>query len=72
MPSPSQNATTRSASGSLAQSPRTHRLIVCRETPVRRETSVPVQARMARASLSARRTKVANAIFRAAAVSVTP
>ena len=71
-PRPSQKATTRSASGSLAQSPRTQRLMVCRETPVRRETSVPLQARVARASSSARRTKVAKAIFRALAVSVTP
>ena len=71
-PRPSQKATTRSASGSLAQSPRTQRLMVWRETPVRRETSVPLQARSARASSSARRTKVAKAIFRALAVSVTP
>ena len=70
-PRPSQKATTRSASGSLAQSPRTQRLMVCRETPVRRDTSVPLQARVARASSRARRTKVAKAIFRALAVSVT-
>ncbi len=70
-PRPAQNATTRSASGSLAQSARTQRLIVCRETPVRRDTSEPLQARVVRASSSALRTNAANAILRPGEVSGT-
>ena len=57
--------------GSLAQSARTQRLMVCRDTPVRRDTSDPLQARVARASSSAFRTKAANAILRPGEVSGT-
>jgi hypothetical protein len=71
MPRPEQNATTRSASGSLVHSPRTQRLTVWRETPVRRDTSDAVQARVERASSRALRMKAAKAIFRPGEVSGT-